>query len=98
MVVWAAPQVPMHNLSNAEQPFSVDEAERTVLAAVPISQLIFGLSQGVPPAVLCQTAGVPALELVDRDRFVPHAWKCQLWDALRAHCPGVAVGIAFGKF
>lgn len=73
-------------------------SERTVLAAIPISQLVFGLSQGVPPMLLCQTAGLSPLELVDRDKIVPHAWKRKLWSALTQHCPGVPVGVAFGKF
>src|SRR5690606_20296738 len=59
---------------------------------------VFGLSRGIPPNVLCQTAGVPPMELVDRDRFVPHAWYNALWAALRSHCKGVAVGMEFGKF
>jgi AraC-like DNA-binding protein len=88
----------MRNRENAADRVVVDEKDRTVLAAVPISQLVFGLSQGVQPAVLCQTAEVPALELVDRDKFVPHVWKTRLWDALRVHCPNIPVGIAFGKF
>lgn len=74
------------------------DEERTVLAALPMGQLVFGLSQGVLPTVLCQTAGVSLADLTDRDRFVPHAWYYALWDALRTHCPGVRVGIAFGKF
>lgn len=86
-------------LNLADPPsFPAADDERTVLAALPMAQLIFGLSQGVLPAVLCQTAGVAAADLTDRDRFVPHAWYYALWDALRAHCPGVRVGIAFGKF
>lgn len=74
------------------------EHERTVLAALPMAQLIFGLSRGIAPPVLCQTAGLAPAQLMDRDRFVPHSWYYALWDALRTHCEGVAVGIEFGKF
>lgn len=72
--------------------------ERLVLAALPIAQLVFGLSQGVEPERLCETAGLSLPQLQDRDRFVPHTWKLALWDALRQLCPDPEVGIAFGKF
>lgn len=72
--------------------------ERMVLAALPIAQLVFGLSQGIEPERLCKAAGLSLEQLSDRDRFVPHAWKWSLWDALNELCPGVPVGIAFGKF
>ena len=77
---------------------TVAGGERRVLAALPLAQLVFGLSQGIEPERLCETAGVSLAQLSDRDRFVPHAWKIALWDALAQLCPGVAVGIAFGKF
>lgn len=88
----------MHDLANA--PFSSLDAdqEHRVLAAMPMALLVFGLSRGIPPGLLCQTSGVSPLELTDRDRFVPHAWWEALWDGLRTHCPGVPVGIEFGKF
>lgn len=69
-----------------------------VLAALPMAQLVFGLSQGIEPERLCTAAGLSIEQLSDRDRFVPHAWKWSLWDALSELCPGVPVGIAFGKF
>jgi AraC-like DNA-binding protein len=69
-----------------------------VLAALPMAQLVFGLSQGIEPERLCETAGLSLAQLADRDRFVPHAWKVALWDALGQLCRGVPVGIAFGKF
>jgi AraC-like DNA-binding protein len=77
---------------------SSEDRERMVMAALPMAQLVFGLSYGILPPVLCQAAGVSPLQLTDRSRFVPHAWYFALWDALRAHCPGVPVGIEFGKF
>ena len=69
-----------------------------MLAALPMAQLVFGLGQGIEPERLCKTAGLSLEQLEDRDRFVPHSWKWQLWDALSEHCSGVQVGIAFGKF
>ncbi|MET0344346.1 MAG: AraC family transcriptional regulator ligand-binding domain-containing protein [Polyangiales bacterium] len=72
--------------------------EPCLLAAVPMAQLVFGLSRGVPPNVLCETAGIAPHQLTDRDRFVPHAWHHALWRALRTHCDGVRVGIEFGRF
>lgn len=75
-----------------------EQNERTILAAMPMTQLLFGLSRGISPNVLCQTAGLSPMDLTDRDRFVPHAWYNALWSALQSHCSGVAVGIEFGKF
>jgi AraC-like DNA-binding protein len=72
--------------------------ERMVLAALPMAQLVFGLSQGVEPERLCEAAGLSLAQLADRDRFVPHAWYFALWEALGKLCTGVPVGIAFGKF
>lgn len=69
-----------------------------MLAALPMAQLIFGLSQGIEPQRLCQAAGLAPEALSDRDRFVPHAWKVALWDALGELCHPLAVGMAFGKF
>jgi AraC-like DNA-binding protein len=75
-----------------------DDRERVVLAALPMAQLVFGLSQGIEPERLCETAGLSLPQLTDRDRFVPHTWKLALWDALGKLCHGVPVGMEFGKF
>lgn len=72
--------------------------ERQVLAAVPMTQLVFGLSQGIAPERLCERAGLTLTQLEDRDRFVPHTWKWALWDALGELCPQLPVGFAFGRF
>jgi len=72
--------------------------DRKVLAAMPMAQLVFGLSQGIEPERLCSQAGFSLTQLSDRDRFVPHAWYLGLWDALRTQCPGIPVGITFGQF
>jgi AraC-like DNA-binding protein len=79
-------------------PAKHSDRERVVLAALPMAQLVFGLSQGIEPERLCERAGLSLAQLADRDRFVPHAYKLALWDALGELCPGVAVGIEFGKF
>jgi AraC-like DNA-binding protein len=79
-------------------PTTPKQRERVVLAALPMAQLVFGLSQGIEPERLCENAGLSLAELADRDRFVPHAWKFALWDALGELCRGVPVGIAFGQF
>jgi AraC-like DNA-binding protein len=84
--------------SNSVTPIQPPTRERMVLAALPMAQLVFGLSQGIEPERLCKAAGISLQQLSDRDRFVPHAWKWSLWDALSELCPGVPVGIAFGKF
>jgi hypothetical protein len=84
----------------ASNPLSSDAAhhDRKILAAVPMAQLVFGLSQGIEPERLCSAAGLSLSDFTDRDRFVPHAWYVALWDALRELCPGVPVGVAFGQF
>jgi AraC-like DNA-binding protein len=79
-------------------PIKPPDRERRVLAALPMAQLVFGLSQGIEPERLCEAAGVSLAQLSDRDHFVPHSWKLALWDALGKLCRGVPIGIAFGKF
>lgn len=74
------------------------DGERKVLAALPIALLVFGLSQGIVPEQLCRAAGIAPSQLLDRDRFVPHAWYFALLDALQTLCPDIPVGIAFGRF
>lgn len=69
-----------------------------MLAALPMALTVFGLSHGVLPQRLCQAAGVSPTELLDRDRFVPHAWYFALLDALQTLCPSLPVGVAFGRF
>jgi AraC-like DNA-binding protein len=85
-----------HDLATATT--ASEAGERSVLAALPMAQLVFGLSQGIAPERLCETAGLSLAQLTDRDRFVPHDWKCALWDALGKLCGDLPVGIAFGKF
>jgi AraC-like DNA-binding protein len=86
-------------LEHDEAPLlTVFEEERKVVAALPMAVLVFGLSQGVIPEQLCRAAGVAPSQLLDRDRFVPHAWYFGLLDALSALRPGLPVGIAFGRF
>ena len=83
---------------NVTSPTTPNDRERVVLAALPMAQLVFGLSQGIEPQRLCQAAGLSLAQLTDRDRLVPHDWKCALWDGLGKLCSGTPVGIAFGKF
>lgn len=74
-----------------------DDASLTVLAALPQLQLLFGLTRGVTPERLCQSAHVSPLDLADPERAVPYAWYRALWGALREHC-GARVGIELGTF
>jgi Arabinose-binding domain of AraC transcription regulator, N-term len=72
--------------------------QRVLLGALPRAQLVYGRSRGVTPEELCESAGLSDRDLSESCRFVPYARYQTLWAALQKHCPGVPVGLEFGRF
>lgn len=73
-------------------------AERTVLAALVQSFIMFAVKQGLDPREVCAAAAVPSEALVDADRQVPHAWFFAIRRAIIERLPELHVGIELGTF
>ncbi|MET0339670.1 MAG: AraC family transcriptional regulator ligand-binding domain-containing protein [Polyangiales bacterium] len=73
-------------------------ADRTMLAALLQSFLLFGVKHGIDPVALCAEAGIRMPDIADADKQVPHAWFFALRAGILRRLPDKMVAVELGTF